>query len=106
MALVSGVPRQAMGSIGELLTVPAINFLLLGYLPLARMRASTRPALGAACGQLLLVETRAYRAAGGHALVRGAIHDALMLVRALRARGCRTDLSRGAASLSAGWVRV
>ncbi len=94
--LVSGVPRQVMRSLGELLTVPMINFLLVGYLPVARMRAGTRPSLGAACGQLLMVEAAAYRAVGGHAAVRGCIHDALMLVRAVRARGYRTDLVRGA----------
>ena len=32
-----------------------INLLLLGYLPLGRMRATTQPSLGAACGQLVLV---------------------------------------------------
>ncbi len=42
-ALVSGVPRQQMGSLGEVLTVPMINLLLLGYLPVGLMRLSTRP---------------------------------------------------------------
>jgi hypothetical protein len=95
-ALVSGVPRQAMRSPGELLTVPMINFLLLGYLPIARMRAGTTPALGAACGQLLLADAAAYRAVGGHASIRGRIHDALALVRGFRAAGHRTDLVAGA----------
>ena len=95
VALVSGVPRQVMGSLGELLTVPMINFLLIGYLPIGRMRAGTLPSLGAACGQLLLVEVEAYRAAGGHAAIRGRIHDALALVRRLRALGHRTDLVAG-----------
>lgn len=95
-ALVSGVPRQIMASLGELLTVPMINLLLLGYLPVARMRRSTRPALGAACGQLLMVEGGAYRAAGGHAAIRGSLHDALHLARHFRRLGHRTDLVRGA----------
>jgi hypothetical protein len=95
VGLVSGVPRQAMGSLGELLTVPMINFLMLGYLPIGRMRAGTLPSLGAACGQLLLAEAQAYRAAGGHAAIRGRIHDALALARRLRAVGHRTDLVAG-----------
>lgn len=94
-AMVSGVPREVMGTLGELLTVPMINFLLLAYLPLSRMRAGTQPSLGAACGQLLLVDSAAYRRVGGHAAVRGAIHDALMLARAFRAKGLPTDLVRG-----------
>jgi hypothetical protein len=95
VSLISGVPRQLMGSLGELLTVPMVNFLILGYLPIARMRAGTLPSLGAACGQLLLVEAAAYRAAGGHAAIRGRIHDALALVRRLRVLGHRTDLVAG-----------
>jgi cellulose synthase/poly-beta-1,6-N-acetylglucosamine synthase-like glycosyltransferase len=96
VALVSAVPRQRTGTLGELLTVPMINLLLLGYLPIGRMRATTDPALGAACGQLLLVDFDAYRASGGHAAVRDHVHDALMLVRHLRRAGWRTDLVAGA----------
>lgn len=94
-ALVSGVPRQVMGSLGEWLTVPMINFLLVGYLPVAMMRASPRPALGAACGQLLLVAREAYVATGGHGAIRGVLHDGIRLPRLLRAAGRRTDLVAG-----------
>jgi glycosyltransferase involved in cell wall biosynthesis len=96
LALVSGVPRQVMRSLGELMTVPAINFLLVGYLPIPRMRSTTDPALGAACGQLLLVDAAAYRAVGGHAAIQGCLHDALMLARHVRRAGLRTDLVAGA----------
>lgn len=96
VALVSGVPRQETRTLGELLTVPMINLLLIGYLPIGRMRATTEPALGAACGQLLLADAAAYRAVGGHAAVRARIHDAMALVRRFRAQGLRTDLVAGA----------
>ena len=33
------VPRQVMVGVGELLTVPTINLLLLGYLPIANSPA-------------------------------------------------------------------
>ena len=56
LALVSGVPRQAMRSWASCSTVPMINMLLIGYLPVGRMRRTTQPSLGAACGQLMLVE--------------------------------------------------
>ena len=95
-ALVSGVPRQVMPTLGELLTVPAINLMLLGYLPIPLLRARPHdPALGAACGQLVLVEAGAYRAAGGHAAIPASFHDGLHLPRLLRRAGFTTDLVAG-----------
>ena len=94
-SLVSAVPRQVMVSLGELLTVPSINLLLLGYLPMAFMRLSRDPGLGAACGQLMLVEREAYRASGGHAAIRSLIHDGIQLARLFRRKGFMTDLVPG-----------
>ncbi len=68
--LVSCVPRQIMSSIAELLLIPMINALLLGYLPIPLMRTDGRAALGAGCGQLIAVRADAYRRAGGHAAIR------------------------------------
>ncbi|GEP09466.1 glycosyltransferase [Methylobacterium gnaphalii] len=96
-ALVSGVPRQVMRSLGELLTVPAINFLLLGFLPIPLMRRSADLSLAAACGQLVMVSAEAYRATGGHGAVRASLHDGVTLPRMLRASGFRTDLVAGTA---------
>ena len=96
LALASGVPRQRLGSLGEALTVPAINLLLLGYLPGGGRAFSRFPALAAACGQLLLVEATAYRAAGGHGAISGVLHEALALARLLRRAGGRTEVVAGA----------
>jgi cellulose synthase/poly-beta-1,6-N-acetylglucosamine synthase-like glycosyltransferase len=93
--LVSAVPRQIMISPGELLTVPTINLLLLGYLPMGFMRLSRDPGLGAACGQLMLVEREAYRLSGGHAAIRSRIHDGIQLARLFRRKGLMTDLVAG-----------
>jgi hydroxysqualene synthase len=95
-AFVSGVPRQAMESWGERLTVPMINLLILGYFPVALMRLFALPGFAAACGQMMLVERDAYFAAGGHAAVRATRHDGMRLVRRMRAAGFRTDLVDGA----------
>ncbi|KMO35104.1 glycosyl transferase [Methylobacterium tarhaniae] len=91
-ALVSGVPRQITGTWGERLTVPMINFLLLGYLPVPLMRRLKDPALGAACGQLVLVEADAYRRVGGHGAIRESLHDGVRLPRVFRKAGLATDL--------------
>lgn len=91
-ALVSGVPYQETHSLLEKLLIPLIHFILLGFLPLARMRSSTSPSLGAGCGQLFLAKRTAYEAIGGHAAVRMSLHDGLKLPRAFRAAGFPTDL--------------
>lgn len=96
LGLVSAVPRQRILTIGEGSTVPMINLLLLGYLP-GGGRAFTRfPPLAAGCGQMMMIERSAYDAAGGHAAVRGTLHDGLMLARRLRATGHRTEIVAGA----------
>ena len=46
-ALVTGFPRQITGTFLEWLLLPLIHFVLLGFLPLARMRQGTDPAFAA-----------------------------------------------------------
>lgn len=90
--LVSGIPRQETGTPLEMVVLPLIHFLLLGFLPLDRMRASRLPAYGAGCGQLFAVRRDAYDAVGGHSAVRGSLHDGVTLPRAFRRAGFATDL--------------
>ena len=54
-ALVSGFPRQITATTLEWLLLPLIHFVLLGFLPIPRMRASTKPSFAAGCGQFLMV---------------------------------------------------
>ncbi|RVT97008.1 glycosyltransferase [Rhodovarius crocodyli] len=96
LALVSGVPRQRIGSWGEALTVPFINVLMLGYLPFGGRGRMRRPGFAAACGQLLMLDAASYRAVGGHGAIRAVLHDGLALARLLRARGHRTEVVDGA----------
>jgi hypothetical protein len=90
--LVSGIPHQITGSFVERLVIPLIHFVLLGFLPLGRMRRGSHPAYGAGCGQLFVARRDAYDAAGGHQAIRGSLHDGVTLPRAFRAAGRRTDL--------------
>jgi hypothetical protein len=90
--LVSGIPFQETRTLLERLVIPLFHFVLLGFLPIERMRASRAPAYGAGCGQLMLVRRSAYEKAGGHAAIRASLHDGIMLPRAFRAAGLLTDL--------------
>lgn len=91
-SLVSGIPLEETHTVMERLIIPLIHFVLLGFLPLERMRRTTDPSLAAACGQILAVRQKTYQASGGHEAVAGCIHDALALARSFRRRGFVTDL--------------
>jgi hypothetical protein len=91
-ALASGVPRQLTGTFLERLLIPLIHFVLLGFLPMMAMRRSVKEKFAAGCGQLFIARRDAYFAAGGHAAIRGSLHDGVKLPRAFRRAGFRTDL--------------
>jgi glycosyltransferase involved in cell wall biosynthesis len=92
-ALVSGFPRLITIGFMEWLLLPLIHFVLLGFLPLQRMRATTMPAMAAGCGQFMMVDRDAYFTSGGHEAIRATMHDGLLLPRAFRNAGFRTDLA-------------
>jgi glycosyltransferase involved in cell wall biosynthesis len=91
--LVSGFPRQMTETWLEQLLLPLIHFVLLGFLPVERMRNTTDPSFAAGCGQFILVQRKDYFACGGHAEIKTTMHDGLLLPRLFRQRGYRTDLT-------------
>jgi hypothetical protein len=92
VALLSGFPRQITIGWLEQLLIPLIHFVLLGFLPMGNMRRSTSPAYAAGCGQIFLAKREAYFASGGHAAICATRHDGLLLPKAFRSHGYRTDI--------------
>jgi hypothetical protein len=92
VALVSGFPRQITVGWMEQMLLPLIHFVLLGFLPVERMRKSTRVGYAAGCGQFFLADGNAYFASGGHAAIRETRHDGLRLPQTFRRSGFRTDI--------------
>ncbi len=90
--LISGFPRQITCTGLEQLLLPLMHFLLLGFLPLSKMRQSLSPSFGAGCGQIFVAEAAAYRKSGGHAAIRSSRHDGIALPKAFRRAGFKTDL--------------
>lgn len=90
--LASGFPRERAETFGEILLVPLIHVLLLGYLPLWLSRQRGDTALAAGCGQLMVADRDAYFRVGGHGAVRRTWHDGVALPRAFRAAGEVTAL--------------
>jgi glycosyltransferase involved in cell wall biosynthesis len=92
LALLSGFPKQITIGWMEQTLLPLIHFVLLGFLPMGRMRKTTKPAYAAGCGQFFLAERNAYFASGGHAAMRETRHDGLRLPQLFRRHGYRTDI--------------
>ncbi len=92
-ALVSGFPRLVTVTSLEKLLLPLIHFVLLAFLPMGSMRRTQRTSVAAGCGQFFLADRAAYFASGGHNALRESMHDGLMLPRAFRRAGFRTDLA-------------
>nr|WP_254063683.1 glycosyltransferase family 2 protein [Granulicella sp. S190] len=92
-ALVSGFPRQITETWLEWMLLPMIHFVLLGFLPIMRMRNGTDPAFAAGCGQFILARRDAYFVACGHSKIRSTMHDGLLLPKRFRQCGYKTDLA-------------
>lgn len=92
LALLSGIPQQRVESLSEVMIVPLIHFILLGFLPFQRMRLAPDPRYAAACGQLMLFRRSSYFEVGGHELAKGSFHEGLVLSRGFRKAGRVTDL--------------
>jgi Glycosyl transferase family 2 len=90
--ILSGFPRQETAGLVEKMVIPLMHFILLGFLPIQRMRSCPMPGLAVGCGQLFITRKSAYEQAGGHAAIRSTLHDGLKLPRAFRAAGLRSDV--------------
>ncbi len=95
VALLSAFPHQQTGTWLEKWIIPLMHFILLGYLPLHRMRGAADPAFAAGCGQLFLTRKDQYEQAGTHRAIAQSRHDGLKLPRAYRQAGLMTDVIDG-----------
>ena len=95
--LLSLFPVQVMRSLGERLTVPLINWVLLSLLPLWLIGLSPRPSLAAANGQFMLFRREAYLKHMPHEKVRDDKVEDIGIIRNMKASGyrCQTLLSDG-----------
>ena len=92
VGLASGFPRERAETWGEVLLIPLIHVMLLGYLPIGAARARPLPALAAGCGQLFVADAAEYARAGGHGAAPRTWHDGVWLPRAFRRAEVATDL--------------
>jgi len=94
-ALLSAFPHQLTLTWLEKWLIPLMHFILLGFLPIARMRQSRERAYAAGCGQLFVTRRADYQQAGTHAAIRSSRHDGLKLPAAYREAGLSSDVVDG-----------
>jgi chlorobactene glucosyltransferase len=97
--LLSLAPRQELQSFAERLVMPCGLYLLAFCQDLRAVQARNSSEV-TATGQFMLVRRACYETLGGHAAVRGAICEDLMLARLLKGSGGHAILQDGRRLLS------
>lgn len=96
LSLLTIFPKQIMPSIGEKLTVPLMNYILLSLLPLILVSKSKEPGLSAANGQFMFFSSAAYRKYHPHKKMRMKKVEDIAIIRYLKRKGLRAAcLSEG-----------
>lgn len=93
--LLSIFPHQRIHSLGEWLTVPMMNWILLSLLPLPLVRKSSRPSLAAANGQFMLFESESYKKNVWHEQVRESLVEDIEIIRLMKKSGYKVSTLLG-----------
>lgn len=100
LALLSLFPVQRMKTLGEWLTVPLMNRILVGNLPLLLVRKTKMPDFAAANGQFMLFDAAVYKRHWFHRQVSNEKVEDIRIMRLIKKLGYRGQvlLSGGQAS--------
>ncbi len=93
--LLSLFPTQDMNSLGEKLSVPLMNWILLSLLPLFLTRLSPWSAFSAANGQFMLFDANTYRRHWFHQGVRKQAAEDIHIFREMKRKGLRVQTLLG-----------
>lgn len=95
--LLSIFPQQLMKSLGEKISVPVMNWVLLSLLPLVLTRKSRMPAFAAANGQHMLFRGSVYRKYMFHKQCKNKAVEDIAIARLMKQKKLRTHtiLSNG-----------
>ena len=85
--LITGYPRQILGSFCEKLLVPFFSWAVMVFFPLGIAYSIKSPLFTTAVGQMMLFKREAYHKIGGHAGVSSSIVDDLSLARKIHVSG-------------------
>ena len=97
IALLSIFPQQEMVTLGEKLTVPLMNWILVSLLPLILIEYTSNTSLSAANGQFMLFDAEIYRKSQWHEKVKGHKVEDIEIVKLIKRKDyiAKTLLSNG-----------
>ncbi len=98
--LLSAIPREVVGTCGELLTVPMPVWSFFALLPMWLAFHTEAPVLASAIGQYMMFRTTSLRQVGGYERVRSNAVDDLSLARLIKASRMRWRLADGTGRVS------
>ena len=87
--LISIFPKQIIISLGEKITVPNMNFILVTLLPLILVRKSRFPSLAAANGQFMFFRSDVYRKTHPHKLMKNNMIEDISIAREFKKKGVK-----------------
>ncbi|MCF8232742.1 MAG: glycosyltransferase [Bacteroidales bacterium] len=85
--LLSIFPKQEIRSVGERLTVPIMNWILVSLLPLPLVRILKFPSLAAANGQFMLFDVETYQQNQWHEQLKSVAVEDIEIARTMKTRG-------------------
>ena len=100
LSLLSLFPDQQTTTLGEQMTVPLMNYLLLTLLPLRLIESHRFPVFSAACGQFMMFNAADYQKHQWHFKARGKIAEDLVIMKLVKQSG-----SRGEGLMAGGLIR-
>jgi glycosyltransferase involved in cell wall biosynthesis len=100
LALISIFPRQIMKSLGEKITVPLMNYILLTLLPLILVRISRRPSLSAANGQFMFFAAAEYKELHPHRVMKNNPVEDIGIARYYKKSGLKISCRAGDSRVS------
>ena len=95
LQLLSLFPKQIMKSLGEKVSVPLMNWILLSLLPLFLVRKSNNKAFSAANGQFMMFKASTYKAIWPHEKCKSHKVEDIAIIRLFKQNGFKSDTLLG-----------
>lgn len=93
--LLSIFPKQVFGSMGEKMSVPLMNWILLSLLPLVFIRNTRFSFFAAANGQFMLFKADTYKKQLPHKICRTEVVEDITIIKYFKTQGLKSDTILG-----------